>query len=106
MTDFNKKLEEAIARRDKFLEENPDLQNFQDEINRVLDKCLSPAERMDAISIMIGNKLNEFTHTLTDLQEVVIRFLPDDEQEKYRECINDAEQIKALKVSWDQMSKH
>lgn len=51
-------LQKAIDTRDKYLEANPHLQSYQDEIDRVLD-ATDPKQRMDVLSIMMSSKLME-----------------------------------------------
>lgn len=69
------KYNKAIKERDKFLKENPQLKNYQQEIEDILNKC-SPKDRMDALGIMLGAKLNEFAEQLykiRDINEKIIR---------------------------------
>jgi len=51
-------LQEAIDARDKYLEANPNLQSYQDEIDRILD-ATDPKQRMDVLAIMMSGKLME-----------------------------------------------
>ncbi len=60
-------LEDAIRARDEFLRRNPDLQDYQDEISRILQKIAGPDERMAALGIMMGAKLNELKDAFENL---------------------------------------
>ncbi len=54
-----KTLKEAEKERDDFLKEHPHLEEYQKEINEVLDKCTSQEDRLIALLIMLNNKVNE-----------------------------------------------
>jgi len=55
-----KQLQNAIAERDKFLEEHPHLQGYQDEVNRIMNGVgENPTLRMETLSIMMATKLLE-----------------------------------------------
>ena len=60
-------LENAIRARDEFLTKNPDLQEYQDEIARILQKIAGPEARMEAIGIMLGAKLQELKDAVDSL---------------------------------------
>ena len=52
-------LKEAIKRRDKYIEENPHLKEYQDEIDSMLDKCGNQNDRLATISILLLSKCQE-----------------------------------------------
>jgi hypothetical protein len=60
-------LENAIRARDEFLRKNPELQDYQDEISRILQKIAGPNARMAALGIMMGAKLNELKDAVENL---------------------------------------
>jgi hypothetical protein len=45
-------LQAAIQKRDNFLNENPHLKPLQDEIDRILDKCVE-SDRLAVINMMM-----------------------------------------------------
>ena len=67
------KLQEAIATRDAYLEEHPELKPFQDEIDSILEKC-KPEDRQDALLLMLAGKLTELRDGMNKLKEM----LPDE----------------------------
>jgi hypothetical protein len=60
-------VEDAIRARDEFLRKNPELQDYQDEISRILQKIAGPDARMAALGIMMGAKLNELKDAVGNL---------------------------------------
>ena len=49
-------LEEALKAREQFLKEQPHLQSFQDEIDRILEKTVGFENRMSVLAFMIRDK--------------------------------------------------
>jgi hypothetical protein len=66
--DYQEKLELALKVRDQFLEKHPDLQSFQDELDRILAKTVGPENRMKTIAFLIEKKLCELNDSMADLQ--------------------------------------
>lgn len=62
-------LKKAIEKRNAFLKEHPDLQPFQDEIDRVLDSTTSHEDRTAALQLMISCKVQELSDILKKLQK-------------------------------------
>ena len=66
-----KQLQEAIAARDKFLEDHPHLKEYQQEIDRIMDGVgENPATRMETLSIMMSTKLLEQSAELQKLVNI------------------------------------
>lgn len=63
--DYQEELKSAIEARDEFLKEYPDLQPFQDELNRILSKA---ENRIEALAFLLEKKLSELGNSLADLQ--------------------------------------
>ena len=65
---MHKILEEALAKRDQFLKEHTEYQEYQDEIDRILDA--TPAEhRLEVMRQLICGKLVELSGALLELAE-------------------------------------
>lgn len=60
---------EAVEKRDKFLEKNPHMKEYQTELENILSKC-KPEDRMEVLGIMLGCKLNEFSEQLLKLKDI------------------------------------
>lgn len=64
-------LEKAIAERDKFLEDHPNMKEYQKEIDETLDKCREE-DRFAVIAMMLSGKLVELQNeTINILTKVV-----------------------------------
>jgi len=55
----NEALEKAEKNLKNFLKENPDLQEYQDEIDRRLEKCPTFESRQAVLSLMMAERLSE-----------------------------------------------
>ena len=66
-------LEEALKAREKFLREQPHLQPFQDEIDRILDKTVGFENRMAVLAFMIEKKLYELKEAFADLRMATLK---------------------------------
>ena len=64
-------LEEALKARDQFLKEQPQLQPFQDEIDRVLEKTVGFENRMSVLTLMIQIKLYELSDSIAKLRSLL-----------------------------------
>ena len=60
-------LEEALRAREQFLKEQPHLQAFQDEIDRILEKTVGFENRMSVLAFMIEAKLYELKESIAQL---------------------------------------
>ncbi|NNG02013.1 MAG: DUF3135 domain-containing protein [Desulfobacteraceae bacterium] len=67
----NEALSRAVAQRDRFLQQNPDLLCYQEEIDRVLNKAGGPQQRMAVLGFMMEAKLDELRRQLEKLTEIV-----------------------------------
>lgn len=66
-----KEIDRLIKQRDDFLKENPHLQKYQDEINRILSK--TPQDnKLEVLSIILSNKLLELQSGLIDLTKILM----------------------------------
>ena len=61
-------LEEALNAREQFLKEHPDLQPFQDEIDRIMEKTVGFENRMAVLAFMIETKLYELKDSIAQLE--------------------------------------
>ena len=66
-------LEEALKARDQFLKEQPHLQPFQDEIDRVLEKTVGFENRMSVLALMIQIKLYELSDSIAKLRSAPLK---------------------------------
>lgn len=65
----NKKYKKAVEKRDKFLEKNPYMKEYQKEVEDILNKCNSK-DRIEVLSIMLGAELNKFLEQLNKIKKV------------------------------------
>jgi hypothetical protein len=66
-------LEEALRAREQFLKEQPHLQPFQDEIDRILEKTVGFENRMSVLALMIEAKLYELKEAFANLHSVALK---------------------------------
>ena len=64
------KYNEAVAKRDAYIEAHPHLKEFQDQIDSALDKC-AEKDRAEVLMIMIAAKMNELRDRMNDLNNIV-----------------------------------
>jgi hypothetical protein len=64
-------LSDLIAERDHFIGDNPKLQAYQAEIDRVLDGCADGPARMSALSLMASCKMVEMANALGKLRALL-----------------------------------
>ena len=69
----NDALVEALKARDKFLKEQPHLQSFQDEIDRILEKTVGFENRMSVLAFMIETKLYELRDSIALLRPAPLK---------------------------------
>lgn len=62
---YQEELELALRAREQYLEKHPELQSFQDEIDRILAKS---ENRMEALVFLIQKKLFELSDSIADMQ--------------------------------------
>jgi hypothetical protein len=68
-------LEKAVAARDEFLEANPHLQNYQDEIDSILDR--TPwGQRSEVMAMLICEKMESLVRNLKMLGYELRKTLP------------------------------
>lgn len=60
-------LEELIKKRDDFLRNYPYMQEYQNKIDEILNKCTNQNDRAIAVFIMLNTKLNELNTKLNEL---------------------------------------
>ncbi|BBO68105.1 hypothetical protein DSCA_20350 [Desulfosarcina alkanivorans] len=65
----NRRLQDAVARRDRYLSRHPHLRPYQAEIDRVLDKSGSVHGRMAVLGTLIHGKLIEMQKELRKLNQ-------------------------------------
>ena len=66
-------LEEALKAREQFLKEQPHLQSFQDEIDRILEKTVGFENRMSVLAFMIETKLYELRDSIANLRSTALK---------------------------------
>ena len=66
-------LEEALKAREQFLKEQPHLQSFQDEIDRILEKTVGFENRMSVLAFMIEAKLYEMRDSIAKLHAATLK---------------------------------
>jgi hypothetical protein len=64
-------LDEALAKREEYLAENPHLREYQSEINRILDNSGDTAARMEVLGMLMQGKLLELQSELQKLKEAI-----------------------------------
>lgn len=64
-------LEEAIAARDEFLKNNPDMQAYQDEIDDILSKT-SEDKRLEVMALLMATKTVELGNEVAKLQQILV----------------------------------
>ncbi len=69
----NDALVEALNAREKFLKEQPHLQSFQDEIDRILEKTVGFENRMSVLAFMIEKKLYELKDAFDNLRTATLK---------------------------------
>jgi hypothetical protein len=63
-------LEKALAARNKFLEDHPELQSYQNEIDSVMEKVGDdPATRLEAIAQMVEGQMLRLQFTISTLAQ-------------------------------------
>ena len=60
-------IKELIARRDKFLADNPDMKADQAEIDRLMGTTLDPKVRLEILFICIAEKLQEMKNVFGEV---------------------------------------
>ncbi|MCB2144893.1 MAG: hypothetical protein KQI81_00355 [Deltaproteobacteria bacterium] len=65
----NKRLQEALANRERYLERHPHLRVYQTEIDRVLDKSGNVQGRLAVIGMLIQGKLLEMQEEFSKLNK-------------------------------------
>lgn len=66
----NDKVQELIKERDEFLKQHPNLQEFQDGLDELLNKT-PPENRLESLSLMMTWKLTELQSLLIKLVRVL-----------------------------------
>lgn len=69
--DHEKALAEALAERSRFLEKYPQYQEFQSDIDRMLDKSGSRSNRMVVLAMLIEGKLGEMNQEFKKLNGIL-----------------------------------
>lgn len=69
--DHEKALAEALAERSRFLEMYPQYQEFQSDIDRMLDKSGSRSNRMAVLAMLIEGKLVEMSMEFKKLNSII-----------------------------------
>ena len=67
----NKTLAEAIAERDRFLEQYPQMNTYQNEIDRMLDKAGPQENRFAVLAMLMEGKLAELGVQLQQLKFIL-----------------------------------
>jgi hypothetical protein len=67
VTDANARLQDAMAKRERYLARHPHLRAYQAEIDRILDKSGNVHGRMAVLGMLIQGKLLEMQNELCKL---------------------------------------
>jgi hypothetical protein len=73
--DHEKALAEALAERSRFLEKYPQYQEFQSDIDKMLDKSGSRSNRMVVLAMLIEGKLAEMRKEFSKLQGILAQVI-------------------------------
>ncbi len=71
--DPERALANALAERNRFLEQYPHQRKLQAEIDRVLEKAGSPENRMAVLAFMLESRLTELQGHLQRLNRILMR---------------------------------
>lgn len=63
-------LENAIKKRDEFLEANPHLKKNQEKIDEILDKCVE-SDRLQVVKVMLSASLMDLKKEFQKLKEML-----------------------------------
>jgi hypothetical protein len=66
-----KRLEQALAERERFLEQHPHLRSYQAEVDRLLDSSGNHQGRMAVLGTLLQAKLLEMQKELNKLSDVL-----------------------------------
>ena len=66
-----KALSEALAERASFLEKNPALSGYQEQIDRILENAGSTENRMAVLALLMESKLRELAEQLVGLRGLI-----------------------------------
>jgi hypothetical protein len=72
-------LEIAIKKRDEFLKKNPQLVEFQNEIDNALNKC-NEKDRSEVLNILIGTTLQNLGDALLEFKKLNVNILNKENQ--------------------------
>lgn len=64
-------LDKALDERTKFLKENPKYADYQEEIDRILDKVNGSEQRMIVLAMLMEGKLSELTKQFKKLEIIL-----------------------------------
>jgi hypothetical protein len=71
--DPEKALTEAVAARDRFLEQHPEHRAYQQEIDRVMDSAGSEQQRMSVLAMLMEGKMVELAGKLRELNDILVK---------------------------------
>jgi hypothetical protein len=66
------KLEKAKKNLRDFLNKNPELKEYQEEMDRLLALAITPENRLSVLQFMMADNLNKLAGELTKLQKVLL----------------------------------
>jgi len=70
---YHEILEAALRAREQFLKEHPHLQDFQNEIDRIMEKTVGFENRMSVLAFMIETKLYELRDSIALLRPAPLK---------------------------------
>lgn len=73
--DESPEIKELIARRDKFLADNPNMKAVQAEIDRLMGTTLDPNVRLEILFICIAEKLQEMKNVFGEIADIAEKSL-------------------------------
>lgn len=71
--DPEKALAAALAEKMEFLDQHPEHREFQQEIDRLLDKAGTPENRMSVLAMLMETKLVELHRQLRELNHILLK---------------------------------
>ena len=63
-------LNEAIKARDKYLQEHPNMQEFQNTLDEILDR-VPEKMRLEVVTMMMSGKMTELANKMRELKDVL-----------------------------------
>lgn len=99
----NKALENALQARDVYLKEHPELEEYQKEIDRVMEKCTDTKSRMEALLTWSAANTMKQVDKMKKVANALFETLPEKEKEKIRKK---KEEENIVDVEFEEVATH